>query len=257
MFNLKKKFFIINRIKKQLIIGFSNRAGRNFFGRKTIFTQSGGVFNKLRIIDFKRSLHCNGILLSIEKDINRTSYIGLICYENGLYTYIILPLNYVNIGSYVYGFKNLFAMNYSTFLLNVPNGNFVHHIEIKPGYGAKLSRAAGASSFIISNEDLYIILKMNSGWLLKISKFCIAVIGIVSNNENYFKRIEKAGKNRNLGWRPKVRGVAMNPCDHPHGGGEGTGSPPRAHKTPWGKLTKIATKRTKKFLLKKKLFKKT
>jgi large subunit ribosomal protein L2 len=98
-------------------------------------------------------------------------------------------------------------------------------------------------------------LKMNSGWLLKISKYCIAVVGIVSNNENYYKRIEKAGKNRNLGWRPKVRGVAMNPCDHPHGGGEGTGSPPRAHKSLWGKLAKVPTKRTKKYLLKKKLFK--
>jgi len=252
--NLKE--FFIDRIRKKLTIGFSKRAGRNFFGRKTIFTQGGGVFVKIRVIDFKRTLHCNGILLSIEKDINRTGFVGLICYENGLYTYILLPLNYVQIGSYVYGFKNIFAMNYSTFLLNIPTGNFVHHIETIPGKGAKLARAAGCSSFIISNEDLNVVLKMNSGWLLKISKFCIAVVGAVSNNESYFKRLEKAGKNRNLGWKPRVRGVAMNPCDHPHGGGEGTGSPPRAHKTPWGKLTKIPTKRKKKFLLKKKLLKK-
>jgi len=97
---------------------------------------------------------------------------------------------------------------------------------------------------------------MNSGWLLKISKFCIAVIGKVSNLDHHIIRIEKAGKNRNLGVRPRVRGVAMNPCDHPHGGGEGTGSPPRAHKTPWGKLTKVPTKRNKKYLIKKKLLKK-
>jgi large subunit ribosomal protein L2 len=159
----KMKKFIIYRIKKKLTIGFSKRAGRNFFGRKTIFTQGGGVFVKLRVIDFKRILHCNGLLLSIEKDINRTGHIGLICYENGLYTYILLPLNYVNIGSYIYGFKNIFAMNYSTFLFNIPSGNFVHHIETIPGNGAILTRAAGSSSFIISNEDLNVVLKMNSG----------------------------------------------------------------------------------------------
>jgi large subunit ribosomal protein L2 len=159
----KKIHKFIFRIKKQLSIGFSKRAGKNFFGRKTILTQSGGVFVKIRVIDFKRSLNCNGFLLSIEKDINRTGFIGLICYENGLYTYILLPLNYVNIGSYVYGFRNLFAINYSTFLFNIPNGNFIHHIELKPGKGAKLVRAAGSSSFLISNEDLYVNLKMNSG----------------------------------------------------------------------------------------------
>jgi len=89
--------------------------------------------------------------------------------------------------------------------------------------------------------------------MLKLHKFCVAVSGIVSNVDNHITRIEKAGKNRNLGFRPKVRGVAMNPCDHPHGGGEGTGSPPAAHKTPWGKLTKIPTKRKKAYLLRKKL----
>ena len=151
---------------------------------------------------------------------------------------------------------NKFSLNSSTFLFNIPTGNFIHHIEVKPGLGATLTRAAGCSSFLISEEANFVYLKMNSGWLLKISKFCIAVSGIVSNIDHHITRLEKAGKKRSLGFRPKVRGVAMNPCDHPHGGGEGTGSPPAAHKTPWGKLKKIPTKRNKKHLLKKKLYKK-
>jgi len=167
-----------------------------------------------------------------------------------------LPDDYNEIGLLVKGFLNKFYYNASTFLMNIPNGNFIHHIEVMPGKGAKLTRAAGTSSFIISSDKKFSFLKMNSGWLLKISKFCIAVIGKVSNLDHHIIRIEKAGKNRNLGVRPRVRGVAMNPCDHPHGGGEGTGSPPRAHKTPWGKLTKVPTKRNKKYLIKKKLLKK-
>jgi len=255
MLNKKSKNFIISRVKKNLIIGFSKRAGRNFFGRKTVFTQSGGVFVKLRVIDYKRTLQCNGILLSIEKDVNRTGFLGLICFENGMYTYILLSHNMNKLGLLINGFVNKFVLNSSTFLFNIPTGNFVHHIETSPGKGAKLVRAAGCSSFIVSEEKDFIFLKMNSGWLLKLSKYNIAIAGVVSNIDHHITRVSKAGKNRNLGWRPKVRGVAMNPCDHPHGGGEGTGSPPAAHKTPWGKLTKVPTKRKKKYLLKKKLFK--
>lgn len=250
------KNFIIKRVKKNLIIGFSKRAGRNFFGRKTIFTQGGGLFKKLRILNFKRNLNCNGILLTVEKDIKRTGFIGLICYENGLYCYILLPNILTKVGKIIYGFYNKFIINASTFLLNIPTGNFVHHVELFPMKPAQLVRAAGCSSFIISNDEDFIYLKMNSGWLLKLSKYCIAVNGIVSNIDHHIIRIKNAGKKRLLGKKPKVRGVAMNPCDHPHGGGEGTGSPPKAHKTPWGKLTKIPTKKKKKFLLKKKILKK-
>jgi len=223
---------------------------------KLFFTQGGGLFKKIRIIDYKRVVNSIGVLLTIEKDINRTGYVGLICYENGLISYILLPDDYNEIGAIVNGFLNRFHYNASTFLRNIPNGNFIHHIEVLPGRGATLTRAAGSSSFIISSDKKFSFLKMNSGWLFKISKFCIAVIGQVSNVNNHIIRIKKAGKNRNLGIRPRVRGVAMNPCDHPHGGGEGTGSPPKAHKTPWGKLTKVPTKRNRVHLLKKKLFKK-
>jgi len=253
----KNKFFLC-RIKKQLIIGFSKRAGRNFFGRKTILTQSGGIFNKNYIIDFRRNLQHSAILLTVHKDVNRTGLIGLVCYENGLNSYILLSFDHIEtgIGEIVNGFLNKLKKNSSTFLLNIPTGNFIHHIEMMPNKGAVLSRAAGCSSFVISKDSLYTHLKMNSGWFLKISKFCIGVLGVVSNESHHITRIKNAGKNRKMGWRPKVRGVSMNPCDHPHGGGEGRGSPPAAHRTPWGKLTKVPTKRTKKHLLKKKLFKK-
>jgi large subunit ribosomal protein L2 len=229
---LRQKKFIIHRVKKKLIVGFSRRAGRNFFGRKTILTQGGGVFTKIRILNFKRNLIFNGILLIVEKDVKRTGFIGLICYENGLFSYVLLPYGVTHKGDLLYGFSNKFCINSSTFLLNVPTGNFVHHIESMPNNGAKLTRAAGSSSFIISKEVDFVFIKMNSGWLLKLSKYCIAVNGLVSNVDHHITRIKNAGKKRRLGVKPKVRGVAMNPCDHPHGGGEGTGSPPKAHKTP-------------------------
>jgi large subunit ribosomal protein L2 len=150
MFKLIK--FIVKRVKKKLTIGFSKRSGRNFFGRKTIFTQSGGVFVKLRIINFFRNLNLNGILLTIEKDINRTGFIGLICYENGLYNYILLADKMMQLGLSIKGFTNQYIYNSSTFLLNIPNGVFVHHIESIPGKGANLVRSAGCCAFLISND---------------------------------------------------------------------------------------------------------
>jgi large subunit ribosomal protein L2 len=162
MLKFKEKFFI-NRVKKNLLIGFSKRAGRNFFGRKTVFTQSGGLFKKMRVIDFFRNYNRDGILLTIEKDIDRTAYVGLICFENGFYTYFLLYHGALQIGSMIYGFANKFLLNSSTFLLNIPTGNFVHHVELKPGSGAQLVKAAGTSSFLISEEKNFVFLKMNSG----------------------------------------------------------------------------------------------
>jgi large subunit ribosomal protein L2 len=160
----KNKFFLC-RIRKNLVIGFSNRAGRNFFGRKTVLTQSGGIFNKNYIIDFKRNLKYIAILVSIHKDVNRTGFIGLVCYENGMNSYILLSSFHVEIGvgKLIYGFINQLKKNSSTFLLNIPSGNFIHHIETIPAKGAVLSRAAGCSSFIISRDNIYTHLKMNSG----------------------------------------------------------------------------------------------
>lgn len=248
--------FIINKVKKQLIVGFSKRAGKNCFGRKTIFTQGGGLRVKLRLLDFKRNYVGNSLLISVEKDIMRTGYVGLVCYSNGLFSYILLSsLKYNIMETIIKGFSNKNILGSSTFLLNIPTGNIVHHIELYPGSLGKISRAAGVSSFIISRNEYFTFLKMNSGWLLKLSNFCIGVSGAVSNENHYIDRIEKAGKVRLLGFKPTVRGISKNPCDHPHGGGEGRGSPKKAQRTPWGKLTKIPTKRTKIFYAKKKLFK--
>jgi len=155
--------FLINKVKKQLIIGFSRCAGRNFFGRKTIFTQSGGLKVKLRLIDFKRNSISNSLLLSIEKDINRTGFVGLICYENGLFSYILLSSIFKEIGkTLVGGFSNPPRLGSSLFLLNASTGSTVHHIELFPGSKAIISRAAGTSSFIISKDKNYTFLKMNS-----------------------------------------------------------------------------------------------
>jgi len=248
--------FLINKVKKQLIVGFSKRAGKNFFGRKTIFTQGGGLKVKLRLIDFKRNFVGNSLLLSVEKDINRTGFVGLVCFENGLFSFILLSAIPHLIGkTLISGFINYNKVGSSTFLLNIPTGNIVHHIEYFPGSMGKISRAAGTSSFIISRDDNHTFLKMNSGWLLKLSNYCIAISGNVSNENHYITRISKAGKVRQLGFKPTVRGISKNPCDHPHGGGEGRGSPKKAQRTPWGKLTKIPTKQTKLFYLKKKMFK--
>ena len=247
------KSFLL-QIKKQLIFGFSRRSGRNFFGRKTVFTQGGGLKYKKRLIDFKRRVPFKFILLSIEKQLRNTAHIGFVCYENGLFSYILLSDNH-RVGELLPGFINHFKQGASTFLLNIPTGIFVHHVEQNPGCGAVYTRSAGSSSFVISKDVNNVFLKMNSGWLLKFSPLSMAVVGIVSNANHFVTRIKNAGFSRKLGHRPIVRGVAMNPRDHAHGGGEGRSSPPVAHKTPYGKLTKVPTKVSKLYRQKKRLFK--
>jgi len=235
-----KKNLLISRIRRFLIVGFSKRAGKNCFGRKTIFTQSGGYKLFYNNIDYKRNLADIFILLRIEKNILYTSFLGFICYSNGYFCYILLSDFIKNIKTIYSGFVTYYKYAPS-FLSLIPAGNFIHHVEVTPTKGVKLMRAAGTMCFIISKENNYSFLKMKSGWMLKLSNFCIAILGKMSNELHFVTRIHNAGKNRKLGFRPTVRGVAKNPCDHPHGGGEGTGSPPKAHKTPYGKLTKSPT----------------
>jgi len=164
----------------------------------------------------------------------------------------------LTIGQQILGLSLITKKNsISSYLKNIPSGNFINHIETKVNSkkGAVIMRAAGTTCFIISKDKNYSYLKLSSGWFLKISNFCLATLGSISNQNHHLNRIEKAGNKRKMGFRPTVRGIAKNPCDHPHGGGEGRGSPPKAHKTPYGKLTKSPTKIKKKFLLKKKRFK--
>jgi len=246
--------FLIKRIKKYLIVGYSYRSGKNYFGRKTIFTQSGGYKFKSRIIDFKRNFSANAMLIGIDKDINFSGLIGLICYENGFFSYILLSVYNIKT-NIVNGFSLFFKNSASTFIGNIPTGNFVHHIELISGKGGQLCRAAGCSAFTISKNYFYTYCKMKSGWLLKISNYCIAIPGSVSNEQHKNLNLKKAGKVRLLGFRPTVRGISKNPCDHPHGGGEGRGSPPRAHRTPWGNLNKVPTTIKKNYRLRRRLFK--
>jgi len=174
--------FFISKIKSNLIKGFSRRAGRNFFGRKTIFTQSGGLKFKSRLIDFKRNFVSDMILLSIEKDIKRTAFVGLVCYENGLFTNILLStVHSLKLNKLISGFSNFGKLGSSSFISCISTGSFVHHIELFPGSGGKICRAAGTIGFILSRDNLFSYLKMKSGWMLKISNYCLAITGVTSN----------------------------------------------------------------------------
>lgn len=208
--------FFFKRIKKKITIGFFKRAGKNSFGRKTICTQSGGYKLRLYSLDFKRNLGYNSILLSIEKNVNFTAFLGLIVYANGCFCYIILAEFMKEILLMMRNFFSNYKLG-ANFLCNIPTGNFIHNIELIPNTGAKISRAAGTGSFIINRENGFSFLKLKSGWLYKISDYCVAVFGKVSNENHFVTRLKNAGKNRKLGFRPHVRGVAKNPVDHAHG----------------------------------------
>jgi len=156
------KFLLIKRVKKNLLFGFSKRAGKNCFGRKTIFTQSGGYRLFFNSIDLKRNIIDFYMLLAIEKSILYTSLLGLICYLNGYFCYIFLSDFFKKISSIYYGFTYKFSRG-STFLDNIPAGNFIHHVEVQPGLGVKIMRAAGTAAFIFSKEGNYSVLKMKSG----------------------------------------------------------------------------------------------
>jgi len=236
------KNYFLNRIRKKLLIGFSYKAGRNFLGRKTIYTQGGGKFCKFFSLDFKRVLSYRYVLLNSYRDYNRNSLIGFIYYELGVFSYILLSNKIYEEDKVYNGFvsekKKGFIVGESTFMVNFVLGNKVHHIELVKGNGAKLVRSSGGKALIISKDIKNITVKLSSGWLLKLSNFCVGIFGMVKQNKEKFV---KAGDKRQLGFRPRVRGVAMNPCDHPHGGGEGKKPKPNIQKTPWGKNTKSPT----------------
>lgn len=239
------KNYFLSRVKKKLVFCFSKRAGRNCFGRKTIFTQSGGLSLYYYSMDLKRTTTDFFILLTIEKNYIYTGFLGLICYLNGTFVYIYLSKYMTQLNVYYNAF-NPFFFKGPTFLMNIPAGNFVHHVEVIPTKGVKLMRAAGTMCFVFSKLNDICVLKMGkSGWLLKLSNYCISILGNMSNENHLIERLKNAGARRRLGFRPTVRGVAKNPVDHPHGGGEGTGSPPKAHRTPYGKLAKSPTNNKK------------
>lgn len=231
-----------------LITKKKEKAGRNSAGRITVRHQGGGHKQRYRLIDFKRNK--DDIVARVERieyDPNRTAYIALLLYCDGERRYIISPKNLLKGMEVISGSNVSIQTGNCMPILNIPLGTLIHNIEIKPKKGAQIARSAGASVQVVSKDNSYAILRLRSGEMRKVLLNCRATIGIVSNIENNLISIGKAGSNRWRGIRPTVRGVAMNPVDHPHGGGEGRTSGGRHPVTPWGVQTKGKKTRRNKY----------
>jgi large subunit ribosomal protein L2 len=221
---------------KALVSGLNKKAGRNAYGRITVRHRGGGAPRKYRLIDFKFSEHdVPGRIATVEYDPNRNVRIALVSFLNGAYRYILLPEG-LKVGDTVISGENIeVKVGSSTTLANIPVGFFVYNVEIRPGSGGVFARSAGTSVQIMAKEAEYATLKMPSGEIRKVLLKCWATVGVLGNAD--YKNISwgKAGRTRNRGIRPTVRGMAMNPVDHPHGGGEGRSKSGSHPTTPWGK----------------------
>ena len=245
---------LINREKlwkgkpiKSLTYGKISSGGRNNLGRITSRAKGAGHKNKYRLIDFYRKKDdIKATVERIEYDPNRTSYIALVKYEDGVKNYIVAP-NKIKIGDKIISGKNKeIKIGNSMPLSDIPAGTDIHNIELQPNGGAKLVRSAGASAKISGVDENYCLIKLSSGEIRKVINSARATIGSVSNPDNQNIKIGKAGRNRWKGKRPSVRGVAMNPVDHPHGGGEGKTSGGRSPVSPWGQSAKgLKTRKNK------------
>lgn len=241
--------------EKSLVVPKTSSGGRSNTGRITVRHRGGGVKQKYRIIDFKRDrLELSGVVERLEYDPNRTAFIALIKYDDSSLSYILAPQK-LKEGDKVISSASFVDVKPGncTFLKNIPLGTFIHNIEIKPGKGGQFVRAAGAYAQLVSKDADYALIRLRSGEVRRIPLACRATIGSVSNPDNQNISLGKAGRVRWAGIRPTVRGVAMNPVDHPHGGGEGKTSGGRHPVTPWGKPTKgkktRKNKRTDKFIV--------
>ncbi|WP_343188168.1 50S ribosomal protein L2 [Buchnera aphidicola (Ceratoglyphina bambusae)] len=246
--NLYKKKPLKSLLKKK-----NKTGGRNNLGRITTRHIGRGHKQKYRIIDFKRNKdNIPAIVKRIEYDPNRSANIVLVLYKDGTKNYILEPKN-IKIGDIILSGENVeIKIGNSLKIGNIPSGEYIHNIEMKPGKGAQISRSAGSYSQLISKEKKYVLIRLCSGEIRKIHYNCRATIGEVGNTKHMLKKFGKAGAKRWLGVRPTVRGTAMNPVDHPHGGGEGKnfGKHPVS---PWGFQTKgkktRRNKRTQKFIV--------
>ena len=225
--------------EKSLTKGLNKKSGRNNLGRITMRRRGGGNKSLYRMIDFKRSkTDIPAKVATIEYDPNRSARIALLHYADGEKRYILCPLG-ISVGDQILaGDKADIKPGNALPLARIPLGTLVHNIELYPGRGGQLARSAGAYAQVIAKEDKYALLRLPSGEVRKVLAVNIATVGQVGNIEHENVSIGKAGRNRWLGKRPKVRGVAMNPVDHPLGGGEGRSSGGRHPVTPWGKPTK-------------------
>jgi large subunit ribosomal protein L2 len=224
--------------EKSLVEGLKKSGGRNANGRKTARHRGGGAKRAYRIIDFKRDKDgVPGKVAAIEYDPNRTSYIALIHYLDGEKRYIIAPAR-LRVGMYVEAGPTAdITVGNALPLANIPVGTVVHAVELQPGKGAQLARSAGSSIQLMAKEGKLATLRLPSGEMRQVQVTCRATIGVVGNADHQNITIGKAGRKRHMGVRPQTRGTAMNPVDHPHGGGEG-GTPLGNHpQTPWGKPT--------------------
>ena len=244
--------------ERSLLEDQRHTAGRNAQGRITVRHHGGGNKRKYRIIDFKRNKDgVKAVVKTIEYDPNRTANIALLCYEDGEKRYILAPIG-LSVGDVIVSGADADIKAGNALPLEaIPVGTMVHNIELQPGKGGQIARAAGISAQLMAKEGIYAQVKMPSGEIRLISVRCKATIGQVGNLDNEIVRVGKAGKTRHMGIRPTVRGSVMNPCDHPHGGGEGKAPVGRPGPvTPWGTpamgyKTRKKKNSTDKFILKR------
>ncbi|MBA4211350.1 MAG: 50S ribosomal protein L2 [Parvibaculum sp.] len=239
---------------KSLTEGLTKSGGRNNYGRITVRFRGGGHKRSYRVIDFKRGkADVPATVERIEYDPNRTAFIALIKYEDGELAYILAPQRLAVGDVVVSGNRVDVKPGNAMPLANIPVGTIVHNVEMKPGKGGQIARSAGAYVQLVGRDQGYALLRLSSGEQRMVPGTCMATIGAVSNPDHSNITIAKAGRNRWLGKKPHVRGVVMNPVDHPHGGGEGRTSGGRHPVTPWGKPTKgkktRSNKSTSKFIV--------
>ncbi len=230
--------------------------GRNNAGRITTRHRGGGHKQRYRVIDFKRNKkNIEAVVERLEYDPNRTAFIALLSYKDGEKSYIIAPKDLVAGDTVIASEDAPIQKGNCLPLRNMPLGSVIHCIEMKPGKGAQIARSAGTYAQLVAREGQYCTIRLRSGEMRKISSECVAVLGEVSNHEHSLRSLGKAGAKRWRGVRPTVRGVAMNPIDHPHGGGEGRTSGGRHPCSPWGQPTKgyktRSNKRTDKMIVRR------
>ncbi len=244
--------------EKSLLLPLNKKAGRNSYGRITVRHRGGGNRRKYRIIDFKRrKFGVPGKVLTLEYDPNRSSHIALVQYADGEKRYIIAPQG-LEIGQEIISGENSdIKLGNALALSDIPVGTFVHNVELYPGKGAQIARSAGIMAQLMAKEGKLALLRLPSGELRNVPVECMASIGQVGNIDHENVKLGKAGRKRHMGWRPTVRGSVMNPCDHPHGGGEGKSPIGRPGPvTPWGKpalgyKTRNKKKKSNKFIVKR------
>jgi large subunit ribosomal protein L2 len=240
--------------EKALTVGLNKSGGRNNLGRLTARRRGGGHKRAYRVVDFKRrKFDVPAKVERLEYDPNRSAFIALIRYADGELSYILAPQRLAVGDSVVSGEQVDVKPGNAMPLRAMPIGTIIHNVEMKIGRGGQIARAAGSYAQLVGRDQGYAILRLNSGEQRLVHGECMATVGSVSNPDHANISISKAGRNRWLGWRPSVRGVAMNPIDHPHGGGEGRTSGGRHPVTPWGKPTKgkktRSNKATTKYIL--------